>query len=149
MKTAIRFIRERRIPALALAASSMLVALLALSLPATAEDLQGNPVIGAEIYRSYCRSCHGETGKGDGPVGQHLTVEPADLTQIARRNDGEFPTEWVFRRIDGRKKVGAHGPSEMPVWGEALSKTHGGTTAETVQQRISDLVAYIGSIQQQ
>lgn len=137
--------RSPRQSVLALMAASALVLLAA---PAFADDaIEGNPAIGAELFKSYCRSCHGNGAQGDGPVATHLSVTPADLTQIARRNDGEFPREWVFKRIDGREKVGAHGTSEMPVWGDALSKTHGGLSQDRVQQRIADLVAYLESIQ--
>jgi mono/diheme cytochrome c family protein len=129
--------------------AAMAVAVLALlTTPALAEsEDDGNPALGEELYRSYCRSCHGDGGRGDGPVAEHLKVAPADLTQIARRNDGEFPREWVYERIDGRENVTAHGTSEMPVWGDALSKTQGGLSEEQVNKRITHLVAYLASIQ--
>lgn len=132
-------------PSVLLSTASVLVLFAA---PVLAGDpIEGNSTVGAELFKSYCRSCHGSGAQGDGPVAQHLKDVPADLTQIARRNDGAFPREWVHKRIDGREKVGAHGSTEMPVWGDALSKTHGGLSEERVQQRIADLVAYIESVQ--
>lgn len=137
--------RIARPSALASLAASAFVLLAA---PVFADDaIEGNPAIGAELFKSYCRSCHGSSGEGDGPVAEHLKDVPADLTQIARRNDGTFPREWVYMRIDGRKKVGAHGSTEMPVWGTAFTKTQGGLTEERAQQRIADLVSYLESIQ--
>ena len=59
---------------------------------------QGNPpaaVNGAYVFRTYCASCHGALGRGDGPLADQLRYRPADLTAIARRNGGEFPTELV------------------------------------------------------
>ncbi len=46
---------------------------------------------GREEYQAYCATCHGEKGKGDGPMADLLTVAPADLTQLRKKNDGEFP----------------------------------------------------------
>jgi high-affinity iron transporter len=34
---------------------------------------------GAEVYRQQCVSCHGETGRGDGPGARGLTPPPANL----------------------------------------------------------------------
>jgi high-affinity iron transporter len=34
---------------------------------------------GAEVYREHCASCHGETGRGDGPGARGLTPPPANL----------------------------------------------------------------------
>ena len=41
---------------------------------------------GREMFLRHCASCHGETGKGDGPLAGELTAAPADLTRIAARN---------------------------------------------------------------
>jgi copper transport protein len=38
---------------------------------------------GKAIYEEKCVPCHGESGKGDGPVGITLNPRPADLTQHA------------------------------------------------------------------
>jgi len=37
---------------------------------------------GRDLYMSYCVSCHGWTGKGDGPAGLALKSLPTDLTQL-------------------------------------------------------------------
>ena len=39
----------------------------------------------AMFYRQYCASCHGEDGRGHGPVAPYLTVKPSDLIRIAAR----------------------------------------------------------------
>lgn len=53
-------------------------ALLALTLatPAFAAD----PIDGAALYRTYCETCHGATGKGDGVAGMYLSPTPANFT---------------------------------------------------------------------
>src|SRR5712692_8905241 len=35
---------------------------------------------GRELYQKHCAGCHGETGKGDGMMGEELDPKPADLT---------------------------------------------------------------------
>lgn len=72
---------------------------------------------GAQAYERYCASCHGESGRGDGPVAASLTTAPADLTRLAARTGGRFDEAAVMAAIDGRQHVAAHGPREMPVWG--------------------------------
>jgi mono/diheme cytochrome c family protein len=72
---------------------------------------------GMEMYQSFCASCHGVAGKGDGPVAPLVKVGVPDLTRIAQRDGGEFPTEDVKRTIDGRFDRAAHGARDMPVWG--------------------------------
>ncbi len=34
---------------------------------------------GKDLYGIFCTPCHGETGRGDGPVGKKFTPVPADL----------------------------------------------------------------------
>ena len=52
-------------------------------------------VAGAYAYRTYCASCHGADGKGEGPLTENLRFRPADLTLIAKRNGGSFPVDRV------------------------------------------------------
>jgi mono/diheme cytochrome c family protein len=103
---------------------------------------------GAALYRTYCASCHGVAGRGDGPVAGTLKRRPADLTQITKRNNGAFPAGQLFRIIDGRQTVKAHGDSQMPVWGDAFARTVFGADEESVRQKIHALVKYLSSIQE-
>lgn len=100
--------------------------------------------MGKESYRTYCASCHGATGKGDGPIAEHLKVRPADLTRIAEAHNGEFPLNRVARIIDGRESVPGHGTQEMPAWGDAFKTTD---TKEQAQKRIEQLTHFLWSIQ--
>jgi len=34
---------------------------------------------GRRLYEQHCASCHGDTGRGDGPAGEHLEPPPANL----------------------------------------------------------------------
>lgn len=105
---------------------------------------------GAEMYESLCASCHGVGGEGNGPVAPLIKIRVPDLTRIAERDGGEFPTEDVRRIIDGRFDRPAHGSRDMPVWGwrfyrgETLNDP---AERARVDELIDRLVVYIRSIQ--
>jgi hypothetical protein len=101
---------------------------------------------GKQEYQRYCRTCHGETGKGDGFMARYLTVTPADLTQLRIKYGGRFPFWDVYATIDGRKMVTAHGDGEVPIWGALFRWEEGGNT-DVVRGRILQLVYYLQSIQ--
>ena len=118
------------------------------ALPLMAEPDAGLAAVGKHTFRTYCATCHGQQAQGDGPVAEHLQVEPADLTGISARHDGEFPAERVFKIIDGREKVRGHGNSEMPIWGDAFRKTDAELNEAQVEHKITALVHFLESIQE-
>lgn len=76
---------------------------------ATPESIQK----GKQLYEANCAFCHGQTGKGDGPVASSLPEKPADLSNkeiMARLTDGE-----VFWRITKGKRP-------MPSFEKTLSE---------------------------
>jgi mono/diheme cytochrome c family protein len=98
----------------------MIASLTAVSAAAAqAEDFD----VGKAEFQSSCASCHGTDGKGKGPVSEQLKIPPPDLTVLAKKNNGVFPTNAVYETIDGRKTVSAHGTREMPIWGERFNPT--------------------------
>ncbi len=100
---------------------------------------------GSEMFNSYCATCHGKDAKGDGPAASSLKVPPADLTQLAKKNNGKFPADHVANEL--RSGVaGPHGSAEMPVWGPLFSQVSSRDEA-IVQMRISNLIRYIESLQ--
>lgn len=70
-----------------------------LALSACVGETETQP--GREIYKSYCVTCHGSSGQGNGPLAQDLPVRPADLTRLAVRNEGAFPYSGVMARVYG------------------------------------------------
>ncbi len=72
---------------------------------------------GKQTYREYCASCHGEDGKGMGPVASELKTAPSDLTTLAKRHAGKFPEDYVANIGRLGKPTQAHGSSDMPDWG--------------------------------
>jgi mono/diheme cytochrome c family protein len=104
-----------------------------------------SPNSGSEMFHSYCAPCHGADGKGDGPAATSLKNPPANLTQLAKKNGGRFPADHVTTVL--RNGVsGAHGSSDMPIWGPLFSQVSGHDDA-LVQMRISNLVRYLETIQ--
>ncbi|WP_108815238.1 c-type cytochrome [Loktanella sp. Alg231-35] len=126
-----------------------LVTALGLACPAAAQDaMQGEALFGF-----YCATCHGTDARGDGPMSPSLVVPPADLSTLAARGEGVFPTLRVIMRIDGRDPLVSHG-SMMPVYGDFFAGTDVATKAETGQpimtsQPIVDLLAYLKALQQE
>ena len=108
--------------------------------------------VGENEYMIACSGCHGESGKGDGPLAALLKTETPDLTGLAARHDGEFPFEYTVFMVDRRNVIPMHG-NEMPVWGDryiATASSERGETAEMVARgRILSLVYYLQSIQEE
>jgi mono/diheme cytochrome c family protein len=103
---------------------------------------------GKEMYMAYCASCHGRDAKGDGPAAGALKVPPADLTTLAQKNNGKFPSNHVAAVLSGQEEVTAHGSKDMPVWGPVFFRVSHGHPTE-VQQRIGNLTLYLKTLQRQ
>jgi len=118
-------------------------------LVATAPAASVSTESGSGLFRSYCASCHGVSGKGDGPIAANLRIAPADLTLLAKHNHGKFDAEKVRAAIDGRDAQKLHGGSDMPVWGDAFKRSGEGYSEAKVKERIDALVEHIESLQAQ
>ncbi|HVN39880.1 MAG TPA: c-type cytochrome [Myxococcota bacterium] len=105
--------------------------------------------MGKPYFQAYCASCHGVSGRGDGPASVSLRARPADLTQIAARRGGKFSRGEIAQFIDGRFSVSAHGSREMPVWGEVFTRDiPEADVAESIARgKVLVLVEYLKSIQ--
>ena len=91
-----------------------------------------NQAEGKKLYGTYCSTCHGESGKGDGTAGTALPVKPNDLTSGAVMNQlsDKFLVDIISKGGSGVGKS-----TFMPAWGGALN-----------DKEIRDIVAYIRSI---
>jgi mono/diheme cytochrome c family protein len=105
-----------------------------------------SPSSGPEMYIAYCAVCHGIDAKGKGPAAEALKVPPADLTMLAKKNGGKYPSDHVTNAIRGDLRLSAHGSKEMPVWGELFWGMSEGHSSE-VQLRVTNLNKFIGSLQ--
>ena len=112
-----------------------------------APDFVIKSTAGGDLFQFYCSSCHGRDGKGSGSAAPALKVPPPDLTTLAQRNQGKFPTDKVaaFIKGAGRLSTPAHGSSDMPVWGPIFKGLDSRDAVNAA--RIENLVKYIESIQ--
>jgi mono/diheme cytochrome c family protein len=101
--------------------------------------------VGRTEYLSSCAACHGIDAKGNGPVSKELKTPPADLTILAKNNNGVFPYDTVYQMIDGRNStVVAHGTREMPIWGYRF----GPPQAFRLKNRMLAVIEYLKTVQQ-
>lgn len=116
---------------------SLLIVLIALGLLAAAGAQQparaGNPDRGMFIFSAYCASCHGEDGRGDGPMAPRLIgdfgIGPANL---AARDFQQARSDANLALAIREGSVAVHRSIYMPAWGTTLSDA-----------QIVDLVAFI------
>jgi len=100
-------------------------------------------------YQKSCAVCHGREGKGTGAMAKLLKIKPADLTQLSAKHEGFYPFWDVYRIIDGRKEIGAHGSGDMPIWGTVFKQESGTDRGAELaaHARILEIVYYLESIQ--
>ena len=116
--------------------------------------LTKDPDAGKMEFLSGCATCHGTDGKGHGPLSAQLKTAPANLTTIAKRNNGVFPVSVVYETVDGRKEIKSHGTRDMPIWGYryTLPPTPAATdysiSEALIHARILALVDYLSRIQE-
>lgn len=120
--------------------------------PAQAPTVKHVPITNAPsnsgnaMFESYCAVCHGKDAKGNGPAASALKTAPPDLTTLAQKSGGKFPSAHVASVIRGQVSLASHGNAEMPVWGPLFSSISQGHQGQ-VQQRVANLVSYIESLQ--
>ena len=115
--------------------------------PAAAPGSPVASVSGAYAFRTYCASCHGTDGRGEGPLAENLRFHPPDLTLVAKRHGGEFPTDKVIRIVDGRNPLKGHGGPDMPIWGDAFRNAETGYDDESARAKIRGVVDYLKTLQ--
>jgi cytochrome c oxidase cbb3-type subunit III len=89
-------------------------------------------LVGRKLYMTHCYTCHGVTGKGDGPAAAHLQPPPRNLTDdayMSRKTDQD-----LYNVISGGSAA-LHRFSGMPDW-----------KATFYPERIRDVVAYLRTL---
>lgn len=71
---------------------------------------------GKGLYQTYCASCHGQGGQGDGRAGQVLNPKPTDLTEQRAYRQGSRPEVVAFTVYHGIEGTG------MAPWGDILTE---------------------------
>lgn len=92
----------------------------------------GDAEQGKKLYGQFCASCHGQSGKGDGPAAAALTPKPRDHT--SKEYMAQMSDEEMFKVIKGGGAAIGKSPL-MPPWGASLK-----------DDQILDVVAYIRTL---
>jgi len=112
--------------------------LAALLVPSIAQA--GDAEAGKNTYTMFCVTCHGESGKGDGPVGMALQPPPRDFTsgdfKFDADGDGKPGTDADLKAVitEGAGKFG--GSELMAPW------------SSLAESDIDNLIAHIHSLKQ-
>lgn len=121
-----------------LTALATTAALAAMALPGTA--FAADAAAGKPVYEANCSSCHGTSGKGDGPVGKALNPPPRDFTV------GDFKFD-----ADGNGKGGEDADLKLVIQKGAMA--FGGSPLMAPwpaldDAQIDDIIAHIRSMKQ-
>jgi cytochrome c oxidase cbb3-type subunit 3 len=87
---------------------------------------------GKKLYGQFCASCHGQSGKGDGPASAALNPKPRDHTDkdyMSKLSDDDMLK--VIK--NGGASIGKS--PLMPPWGSSLK-----------DDQIQDVIAYIRTL---
>ncbi len=81
-----------------------------------------------QVYEKNCASCHGPSGKGDGPVGKKLKPPPGDLSAATKKS-----TDTDLAKIvkEGGKAVGR--AVTMPAFGKKLNDEEIGAVVQYIK----------------
>lgn len=124
------------------AALAVLVACAPVSMPEPSE--------GRAFFAQNCASCHGNSGRGNGPISADLTPKPSDLTVLARGNGGTFPTARALSYIWG-DPADNHLTRVMPEFGPAMADDLVPVEVDGVltptPRALAGLLGYLESIQ--
>jgi Cytochrome C oxidase, cbb3-type, subunit III len=103
---------------------------------------------GRDLYLQHCAACHGIKGDGHGPLEHELTAPPTDLRLLSHKYGSPLPGDQIARFMDGRADVKAHGPRDMPVWGEEMWQyPEGSGNPNQVSDSVAHIIHYLQSIQ--
>ena len=111
----------------------VLLFVLAVGVPQSFADEKGEAKEGEKTYRLLCVSCHGESGKGDGPAAAALPTKPRSLVDTQYMKT--LSDQHLFKVIkEGGVSVGKS--PLMPAWG-----------GQVKDKDIWNLIAYIHTLE--
>lgn len=95
--------------------------------------LGGKPANGQGTFETYCSSCHGDTGAGDGSASAALNPKPASFTDP--KHAAEVTDEYIYKMV----KDGGAANCESPLmvgWGPVLGD----------DAKVRDVAAYVRTL---
>jgi mono/diheme cytochrome c family protein len=106
---------------------------------------------GEQTYRRLCVGCHGIDGRGKIGTDAEERPRPPDLRTFALRRGGEFNRTEIATWIEGRSSPVAHGPRDMPIWGEDLQLEYRqyANPDALIGATLDPLVAYLEMLQEE
>lgn len=72
---------------------------------------------GAGVYATYCASCHGRQGLGNGEAGRALSPRPTNLAALSQMPPGQWDAYLYWSTAEGGAPIG----SGMPAYKDVLS----------------------------
>ncbi len=113
-------------------------AIAALWVPAAAQA--GDAAAGKTVFETNCASCHGTTGKGDGPVGAALDPHPRDFSvaefKFDTDGDGKTGTDADLKNVITQGAAAFGGSPLMAPW-PTLS-----------DEEVVNVIAYVRTLKQ-
>ena len=113
-------------------------AIIAMALPAVATA--GDAAAGKVVFDTNCMTCHGMTGKGDGPLSAALDPKPRDLSigefKFDTDGDGTAGSDTDLKNVITQGAMAFGGSALMAPW-PALSDAD-----------VANLIAYIRTLKQ-
>ena len=112
----------------------------ALSMGVAAGAFAGDAAAGKAVYtgKGTCWTCHGQTGKGDGPAGKALNPAPRDFSvgdfKFDADKDGKAGTDADLKLVITKGAAAFGGSPLMVGWGALSAK------------EIDDVIAYVRSL---
>lgn len=89
---------------------------------ATAAHAAGDAAKGKPVFETNCASCHGTSGKGDGPVGAALNPKPRDFStgqfKFDADKDGKPGTDADLKLVIKTGAAAYGGSPLMAPWGQ-------------------------------
>ena len=120
---------------------SLLVSALVLAIAPSAALAAADIAKGKETYKMICETCHGPTGKGDGPGAQGIQPSPRDFSKGEFKydadKDGKAGADADLSLII-KNGAAAYGGSPLMVgWGAALQEAD-----------VANIIAFVRSLKQ-